>query len=209
MRARLLDAALRVASVQGPARTSIDEVIEAADVSRGTFYKYFDSAERLIAALADEISSDLVRMVDPMMEAYPDPAVRVAVGMRIALSLVVQHRQLGGVLVQIGWPAVEEAHLYFEVVERDLRAGMQSGRFTKMPADVAMNLVAGSTVGGMNTMLRHGNPSYPAQAALTTLRALGISDEEGKKIVRLPLPLPQIGVDGIIGRALQAQAGRD
>ena len=205
MRARLMDAALTVASQKGPARTSIDDVIAAADVSRGTFYKYFDSTEKLIAAMAEEVAADLVRLVDPVIEVYPDPVVRLALGTRTALTLVAHHRVLGGLLVQIGWPAVPESALYFSVLERDLTAGMDSGRFKQMPHTVALNLIAGSVIGGMHTMMSKPSPHYPQQAALAILRALGIAEGEAEQICRLPLPLPAIAVDGIVGRAMKAQ----
>jgi len=205
MRARLMDAALRVASQKGPARTSIDDVIAAADVSRGTFYKYFDSTEKLIAAMAEEVAADLVRLVDPLMEVYPDPAVRMALGTRTALTLVAHHRVLGGLLVQIGWPSVPESALYFSVLERDLAAGMDSGRFKQMPHTVALNLIAGSVIGGMHTMMHKATPAYPGQAALAILRALGLPEDEAEQICRMPLPLPAIAVDGIVSRAMKAQ----
>ena len=46
MRRRLFGSALQLVAKQGPAATSIDQVIQAAEVSRGTFYKYFDTPMR-------------------------------------------------------------------------------------------------------------------------------------------------------------------
>jgi AcrR family transcriptional regulator len=205
MRARLLDAALTVASQKGPARTSIDDVIAAADVSRGTFYKYFDSTEKLISAMAVEVAADLVRLVDPVLQVYDDPAVRIALGARTALTLVAHHRVLGGLLVQVGWPVVPDSALFFAVLERDLTAGMDSGRFKLMPHQVAINLIAGSLVGGMQNMMHNATPGYPGQAALAILRALGLPEDEAEQICRMPLPLPPIAVDGILGRAMKTQ----
>lgn len=203
-----MDAALAVASQKGPARTSIDDVIAAADVSRGTFYKYFDSTETLIAAMADEVANDLVRLIDPVVSVHADPAARIALGARTALSLVAHHRVLAGLLVQIGWPTVPESAQYFAVHERDLSAGMASGRFIAMQHEVAMNFIAGSLVGGIYTMMRKPSPHYPSQAAKSILRALGIAEAEAEQICSLPLPLPSIAVDGIIGRAMKAQINK-
>ena len=200
-----MDAALAVASQKGPARTSIDDVIAAADVSRGTFYKYFDSTEKLISAMANEVANDLVRLIDPVVAVHTDPAVRIALGARTALSLVVHPRVLGGLLVQIGWPAVPESAQYFAVHERDLTAGMASGRFINMQFEVAMNLIAGSVVGGIHTMMGKPSAHYPGQAALALLRALGIAEAEAEQICRMPLPLPAIVVDGILARAMRSQ----
>src|SRR4030095_10645030 len=66
MRSRLLSSALQLVAAQGPSSTSIDDVIAAAEVSRGTFYKYFPSPEALVQELAFEVAKDLVYMADPV-----------------------------------------------------------------------------------------------------------------------------------------------
>jgi len=61
MRARLLGATMDVCAVansQGPA--VIDDVIRAAKVSRGTFYKHFDSLEQALAELGAQLADETV-----------------------------------------------------------------------------------------------------------------------------------------------------
>jgi len=50
-REELLDAAEKLFLEQGVAATSVDQIVEAADVAKGTFYLYFPSKEQLLAAL--------------------------------------------------------------------------------------------------------------------------------------------------------------
>src|SRR6185369_14516799 len=83
MRSRLLSSALQLIAEQGPAATSIDDVIAAAEVSRGTFYKYFPSPEALVQELALEVAKDLVYLADPVVQEREDPAERVACGIRL------------------------------------------------------------------------------------------------------------------------------
>jgi len=45
MRPRLLASAMRLIAEKGAASTSIDDVISAAEVSRGTSYNYFPSPD--------------------------------------------------------------------------------------------------------------------------------------------------------------------
>jgi AcrR family transcriptional regulator len=52
-REELLDAAERLFLAHGVAATSVDEIVAAADVAKGTFYLYFPSKEKVLAALAD------------------------------------------------------------------------------------------------------------------------------------------------------------
>jgi AcrR family transcriptional regulator len=84
MRARLLASAMRLVAEKGPAATSIDDVISAAEVSRGTFYKYFPSPDALVRELAIAIANELIGMVEPVVLSYADPAERVSSGIRLA-----------------------------------------------------------------------------------------------------------------------------
>ena len=79
MRARLLASAMRLVAEKGPAATSIDDVISAAEVSRGTFYKYFPSPDALVRELAIEIANELIGMAEPVVRSYDDPAERVSI----------------------------------------------------------------------------------------------------------------------------------
>jgi AcrR family transcriptional regulator len=57
---------------RGYRRTSVDDIVEAADVARGTFYKYFSDKQDLLAAVAAEIYeagkafAEQITHVDPL-----------------------------------------------------------------------------------------------------------------------------------------------
>ena len=104
MRARLLGSALQLVAAKGPAATSIDDIIAAAEVSRGTFYKYFPSPDALVRELAFEVAKDLVCLADPLVRERSDPAERVACGIRLVARLALHHPAAAGFLVQLGWP---------------------------------------------------------------------------------------------------------
>src|SRR3546814_12397923 len=61
MRARLLDAVLDLYQPgRGGAHLVIDDVIQAAGVSRGTFYKYFDSLEEAVDELGERMAAGTI-----------------------------------------------------------------------------------------------------------------------------------------------------
>jgi AcrR family transcriptional regulator len=51
--ARIFDAAMRLFSERGYANTPVEEITEAADVAKGTFFNYFPSKEAILEALAE------------------------------------------------------------------------------------------------------------------------------------------------------------
>ena len=53
MRARLLAATMQVCG--GPDVVVVDDVVRAAKVSRGAFYRYFQSLDEAVAALVAEL----------------------------------------------------------------------------------------------------------------------------------------------------------
>lgn len=206
MRARLLDAGLATIVARGVAGTSIDEIISTAQVSRGTFYKYFDSVTGLAAHLAQELAHEIGLVLDPLVAEQSDPALRVAVGSRMTLHFVRQHPVIGGLIVKSGWPDVDESHLFFEVVQRDIALGIRLKRFEPMPLDVAVNMVAGVLLGGMQSIVVGAARNYPEQATLRLLRGLGVSAAEAARLSATRLPRPVLPHDGIVARAIARAA---
>ena len=102
MRARLLESALLVFASQGVDATVVDEVISAAGVSRGSFYNYFRTNEELFSAVAAEVSNELLRIVDPVLQSLDDPAARVAGGIRLVMQLARIHPPLAAFVVRGG-----------------------------------------------------------------------------------------------------------
>jgi len=176
MRSRLLGSALQLVAARGPAATSIDDIIAAAEVSRGTFYKYFPSPEVLVRELAVEVAKDLVVLADPVVRARDDPAERVACGIRLVARLALHHPAAAGFLVQLGWPDTHGQDVLLDFVRRDVAEGMKRGRFRTMPMPLALNMVCGAVIGAIHCMLKPScERDFAEMTAAATLRALGVA----------------------------------
>lgn len=56
VRSRIMEAALQLLEQQGLEATTVDQIAEAADISRGTFFNHFPTKESLLSAIAlDEL----------------------------------------------------------------------------------------------------------------------------------------------------------
>ncbi len=64
--ARLLDAGVEALATMGIHAARVDDVVEAAGVSHGTFYLYFANKEALIEALAKRCADEVVDLVDDL-----------------------------------------------------------------------------------------------------------------------------------------------
>ena len=60
----LIDSAISVYAEKGIDATLIDDVIVAADVSRGTFYNYFRTTTELLAAVGEALSNETLRLIE-------------------------------------------------------------------------------------------------------------------------------------------------
>ncbi len=193
MRARLLASAMRLVAVKGLAATSIDDVISAAEVSRGTFYKYFTSPDGLFRELAIEIANELVGMAEPVVLSYDDPAERVSSGMRLVARLAIDHPLAASFVVRLGWPDARGPNMLLDFVRRDLNDGIRRGRFARMPIALALNIVTGAVLGATHCMLEPGCASdFAEQSAAAALRGLGLDGKSAERIARSPLKPVQI-----------------
>lgn len=68
-RQKLLDAASQVLPRQGYHGTRVDDIVEDAGVSHGSFYRYFDSTDDLFRVLAAGASQPMVDLVDELSTA--------------------------------------------------------------------------------------------------------------------------------------------
>ncbi len=74
---KLVRAARNLMLAQGYPITSVDDIIEAAGVSKGSFYHYFDSKEELaLTAMHEFLADGAALMMDGPFRDIPDPRKR-------------------------------------------------------------------------------------------------------------------------------------
>jgi AcrR family transcriptional regulator len=72
-RQRLLDAGAAVLPARGYHDARVDDIVEAAGVSHGTFYRYFDNKDDFFRVLADGASARMIELLDTL-RADAEPA---------------------------------------------------------------------------------------------------------------------------------------
>lgn len=72
-RLRLLDAGASVLPARGYHDARVDDIVAAAGVSHGTFYRYFDNKDDYFRVLAEAASSRMIDLIDELqLDAAPD-----------------------------------------------------------------------------------------------------------------------------------------
>jgi AcrR family transcriptional regulator len=202
MQRRLLLAALQVLSKRQISDISVTDLISQENVSRGTFYRYFDSLSQVYSTLFEKLAEELAPIADLRVSRIPDPALRVATGTRLVLHLGSSMPLFGKLMVQSGWPISLSAPSFLGFLDRDIQLATAKGVFEDMPRSVASNLIIGPMLGGLATMLRgQERPDYAEQITIRILVSLGMGRGAAERAVEMPIPelsLPSIGLIGDI-----------
>ncbi|RZL00750.1 MAG: TetR/AcrR family transcriptional regulator [Rubrivivax sp.] len=189
MRERLMGSALHVFAQQGLHATVIDDVIKAADVSRGTFYKYFRTNDELVEAISVSVGDYLIRLIDPVVQEQKDPALRVACGVRLCLMAGRTIPDLARFVVRAAWQQSPASSLAQAYLSRDIQSGMEAGRFDILNLRAALDLVFGAVMSALNSIAEKEAPEAHAEAiAGAILMSLGIGKAEARRLAKVAIP---------------------
>ena len=90
-RQQLLDVATNVFAVRGFHGTSMDDVAEAAGVTKPVLYQHFSSKRELYRELLDQVGSQLVEAVTKAVWAATGPRAQVQAGFGAYFRFVARH----------------------------------------------------------------------------------------------------------------------
>lgn len=140
-RERLLEAAWQRFRAQGYANTTIEEITEAADVAKGTFFNYFESKEVL---LGEVVSWQIRGEVERALTGEDVPRSAVGRLKRVVLAMLERMRPDGELACLLFGSPIDESvrhetiHRMGRMVERLVEEGQVSG---EIRADVEAELV--------------------------------------------------------------------
>lgn len=77
-RSRILNSAFKLFVENGFESTTIDQIAEAADIGKGTFYNYFPSKEAALEGFIDELTLERGQKIWPGILQLPDTRQRLA-----------------------------------------------------------------------------------------------------------------------------------
>ena len=96
-RQRILHGASEVVSEQGIGAATVGDILEAAGVSRRTFYQHFRSKDDVLLALYIEVADDLVSVVEGGAAAAEHPVARL----HAAIDAYLDFQEAGGELLSL------------------------------------------------------------------------------------------------------------
>ncbi len=188
-RARLIAAARRLFAAKGVEATTVAEIAAEADVAVGSFYNYFETKDELLAALMEGAVSDQLGALQARQAAVTDPAEAISVAHRHLVRLATEEPDLAWLIVRFEVPFRVCSAALGGPARRDIRDGLESGRFRIGDPEVALQASGGALFAVLHGILvGQLGPGAAVDHAAGVLRSLGVDPAEAAEIAARPLP---------------------
>jgi len=191
---------------------AINEITEAADVGFGTFYNHFESKEAIYEALIEEVVEGFGRALDQIAKHVDDPAEVLAASVRYTLKRAYEDPVWGSFLVRSGFSGRALERGLGPRMLRDLKRGIEAGRFHSQDLSVTIVAVRGAVLSAIDVQveLALGGSGFaaslgvdpetlPSRGAAMLLRLLGLDERDAEGVTSRPLP--EIGLPEAASRA--------
>jgi AcrR family transcriptional regulator len=174
-RAQIVEAGLILLSERPPEALTVDAIVEAAGVAKGTFYYHFQSVEELVAVVGASLADSFDELLAPSRLDEPDPIVRMSLAFTKFLEKAINDPFWGRLVVRSAQVPAALGGIR-EHLEADLAEAIAQGRLAIQDAELAADIVIGIwlqvTRGNLE---RRTPPDLTRQALDAVLRALGAS----------------------------------
>ena len=185
-KAALMAAGQRLFSRSPIDAVTVDDIVQAAEVGKGSFYNHFSDREALARAIAAQIRASIEGAVTLANAGVDDPARRLARAVCTYLRSALDEPEQAGVLVHIhsGHTSLT-APLNHGLVD-DLETGLATGRFDIATVESGVLYVLGVTQLALVRIVQ--TPSQPFAISLSqqmcalVLKGLGLPAAEADQI---------------------------
>lgn len=189
-RGELVAAAEQLVAARGLDAVSVDDITEAADVAKGTFYTHFSDKTDLAAAIAERVRLELEDKVTRTNAGITDAAVRMANGLACMLTFAIASPVRARAMLRLQPGVVDPDAPINAGVRGDVVLGLKTRRFTAPSVSAAVLTVIGAAMATIMRLSDASNRRAPDPFAVATdvvtmvLVALGSKQREAANIAR-------------------------
>ena len=176
-RAQILEAGALLLAERPPEALTVDAVVEAAGVAKGTFYYHFLSISELAAAVGVMLGESFDEMLTPAKLELSDPVARLTFMSTQFLEKAISDQVWARLVVQSSQSPTEFGRGIREHLKGDLADTIAQGRMVVKDVDLAADIVIGILLQIMRGIIERGAPHDLIREALdAVLRALGAAE---------------------------------
>jgi AcrR family transcriptional regulator len=174
-RAQIIEAGATLFAERPPEALTIDAVVEAAGVAKGTFYYHFQRMDELAAAVGEKLGESFDELLAPARLSLADPIARISFGLTRFLEKGIADPVWARLVVQSAQAPTEFAQSVRSNLKADLAEANAQGRLAVGDAELAADIVSGIWLQVMrSTLQRRPSPDLAERALEAVLRALGV-----------------------------------
>lgn len=179
-RAALLQAGQSLFAAQSVDAVSVDDIVLAADVAKGSFYNHFADKEALAREIAVQVRAEAEAQVDIANEGVTDPVMRMARGQAVFVRFAVRNPERVRALMRLFAGATLHNAPLNRGVLADVKTGLAAGRFHGVTVEIGVLMAIGMAMVGVSRVLE-ADGTTPAEDLSSDLifgllRGLGVED---------------------------------
>jgi len=175
-RAQIVEAGAMLLAERPLEALTVDTVVAAAGVAKGTFYYHFQSMEELAAAVGEKLWESFDELLAPARLGLRDPIARLSFAFTQFLEKATADPAWARLVVQSAQAPTEFAQSVRAHLKTDLSEARAQGRLTVQDVELAADIVLGIWLQvTRGTLQRRAAPDLADQALDAMFRALGVS----------------------------------
>lgn len=177
---------------------SVDEIVDIADVAKGSFYNHFDGKDALAKAIVELVGGDCEFHVHAANREIPDPALRVARAIAVLMRYAFDHPERVQSVVNLSERKTVPESPLNRGLKFDIEDGLAKDRFPAIDLETGTLVVIGMITIAIRHRVESGTKTSLRLATMRTaaavLRGLGLTNEEatalGEEAAKLIDELP-------------------
>ena len=191
-RGEIVAAAERLVAARGLDAISIDEITEAADVAKGTFYTHFEDKDDLAVAIGYHIRIELEGRITRLNEGVKDAGLRMANGLSSLLAFAIVQPVRARALLRLIPGSVDPDTPINAGIRSDIALGMKAKVFSVSSLNAAVVVILGIAMSAAMRVTEVASPvtspyDFSADAIGMALAALGVKQGEALRLAKLAM----------------------
>ena len=184
-RAELLAAARRLYGERPVDQVTVEDVVAAAGVAKGTFYVHFATLAELQTLIADDLAREFDELLQPRRLGLLDPVERIAAGCGAFIVQALRDPAWGALVAHSAAAMPGVASIARSRLKEDIDRAAQNGQLGGVTADLAFDFATGIVLHIMRSApLERRSPAEAPDVVAGLLRAIGVTPDQAAKVTQ-------------------------
>ena len=184
-RAELIAAACGLYAARPLDQVTVDDVVGAADVAKGTFYVHFASLSDLQRIVADELAHEFDELLQPRRLAIDDPIERIAAGCGAFITQALRNPAWGSLVAHSAAAMPSVAGVARKRLKEDIDRAARDEQLNGVTPGLAFDFANGIVLHAMQTASeKRLSPEQAPDVVAGILRAMGVAPAKASAVAR-------------------------